>query len=72
MRLHNNATKTVRHPTVGEMTVTGEALQLPGDQGLTMIAYTVEPASKSAEALQLLASWAATAVPGTSRSLSQE
>jgi hypothetical protein len=38
--------------------VTGEALEVPADPGLTIIAYTVEPASKSAEALRFLASWA--------------
>ena len=37
--------------------LTGEALQLPGDAGLTLIAYTVEPRSPSKEALRFLASW---------------
>jgi hypothetical protein len=27
----------------GELELTGKALQLPGDTGLTLIAYTVEP-----------------------------
>jgi hypothetical protein len=37
----------------------GEALTVPADPGLTLIAPTVEPASKSAEALALLGSWVA-------------
>jgi hypothetical protein len=34
------------------------------DPGLTIIAYTVEPASPSSEALRVLASWAATEATG--------
>jgi transcriptional regulator with XRE-family HTH domain len=60
VRLHNSATKLIRHPVVGDIEVTGEALTVPADQGLTIIAYTVEPASQSSEALRVLASWAAT------------
>jgi MmyB-like transcription regulator ligand binding domain len=47
----------MRHPLVGDIQVTGEALALPADPGLTIIAYTVQPASPSAEALSILASW---------------
>jgi len=60
VRLHNTATKLLRHPVVGDIEVTGQALSLPADPGLTIIAYTVEPASPSSEALRVLASWAAT------------
>ena len=35
-------------------------MELPADPGLTMFAYTAEPASASEERLKLLASWAAT------------
>lgn len=35
-------------------------MELPVDQGLTLNVYTVEPGSPSADALNLLASWAAT------------
>ncbi len=41
------------------MEVTGEALLFPGDPGLTLIVYTVEPNSQSEEALALLGSWTA-------------
>jgi transcriptional regulator with XRE-family HTH domain len=60
VRLHNTATKLIRHPVVGDIEVTGQALSVPADPGLTIIAYTVEPASPSSEALRVLASWAAT------------
>lgn len=64
VRLHNNATKLIRHPVVGDIEVTGEALSVPADPGLTIIAYTVEPASPSSEALRMLASWAAAETAG--------
>lgn len=60
VRLHTSATKLMHHPVVGDIEVTGEALAVIADEGLTIITYTVEPASKSSEALRLLASWAAT------------
>lgn len=57
VKFHNTSTKTLRHPVVGEFEVTGESLVLPGDPGLTIVTYTVEPASRSAQALDFLASW---------------
>jgi hypothetical protein len=35
-------------------------LELSADSGLVILTYTAEPGSKSAEALDLLASWTAT------------
>lgn len=57
VRLHRTSTKQMHHPVVGELELTGEALALPGDTGLTIITYTVEPHSASEEALNFLASW---------------
>jgi hypothetical protein len=57
VKFHNTATKTLHHPVVGDLELTGEALDLPGDPGLTIITYTVEPASPSEQALGFLASW---------------
>jgi transcriptional regulator with XRE-family HTH domain len=59
VRLHRTSTKQVHHPVVGGLELTGEALALPGDTGLTIITYTVEPHSASAQALNFLGSWAA-------------
>jgi transcriptional regulator with XRE-family HTH domain len=59
VRLHTSATKLMRHPVVGDIEVTGEALSVIADDGLTIITYTVEPASKSSQALKLLSSWGA-------------
>jgi hypothetical protein len=37
-----------------------EAMVLPADPGLTLVAYSAPPDSPSHDALKLLASWAAT------------
>jgi transcriptional regulator with XRE-family HTH domain len=60
VKLHNNGEKRFIHPVVGELELSYNRFELPGDPGLTIIAYTAEPGSKSAEAFSLLASWAAT------------
>ena len=57
---HSTGLKRFRHPVVGELNLTFEAMQLVADPGLTMFVYTAEPGSKSEQALNLLASWTAT------------
>jgi transcriptional regulator with XRE-family HTH domain len=63
VRRHDTGVKAVHHPLVGEVTFTYESMELVADPGLTMFVYTVEPGSKSEQALNLLASWAATPEP---------
>ncbi len=65
VRTHYSGSKAFRHPAVGEMTLNYDVMDLPGDGGLSLTAYTAEPASSSADALKLLASWAATALSDT-------
>jgi transcriptional regulator with XRE-family HTH domain len=60
VRVHRTGSKRFRHPVVGELTLGFEAMELAADSGLTLTAYTAEPGSPSAQALQLLASWAVT------------
>lgn len=67
VRRHSTATKTIHHPLVGDIELTGEALIPAADPGLTIIAYTVEPASPSSEALALLASWTGDSVETPTR-----
>ena len=50
-----------RHALVGDLTLAHEAMSLPGDAGLTMVAYSAEPGSPSEDGLKLLASWTADA-----------
>jgi hypothetical protein len=60
VRFHDTGSKRFRHPVVGELSLTYETMQLAADAGLMLFVYTAEPGSKSDEALNLLASWAAT------------
>jgi hypothetical protein len=54
-------------PTHGKRRVPGlrreEVASLAGDAGLTIAVFSAEPASRSQEALSLLAGWAATPDP---------
>lgn len=60
VRFHDTGVKDFHHSIVGDITLTYNRLELSADPGLTIIVYTAEPGSKSAEALGLLGSWAAT------------
>jgi transcriptional regulator with XRE-family HTH domain len=67
VKFHTTSTKTMRHPAAGELELTGEALTLPADHGLTIITYTVEPHSASEQALNFLASWSTQTTPASPR-----
>ncbi len=58
VRFHRSARKTLHNPLVGDIELTGDALELPGE-GLTLIAYTAEPGTDHKEKLDFLASWSA-------------
>src|SRR5215472_7141282 len=60
VRFHRTGIKRFRHPVVGDLTLTYEALDLAADAGLRISAYTAEPGTPSDDALKVLASWAAT------------
>jgi transcriptional regulator with XRE-family HTH domain len=60
VRIHRTGAKDFHHPVVGDLSLTYEMLDLSADSGLVILTYTAEPGSKSAEALDLLASWTAT------------
>jgi transcriptional regulator with XRE-family HTH domain len=60
VRIHDTGSKRFHHPVVGDLTLSYETVELTADAGLTMFVYTAEQGSKSEEALNLLATWAAT------------
>ena len=60
VRLHRTGNKLINHPVVGRLELMYDTLELPADPGLTLLVYTAEPDSPTADALTLLASWAAT------------
>ncbi|MFC7621501.1 helix-turn-helix domain-containing protein [Microlunatus sp. GCM10028923] len=61
VRLHRTTRKLLHNRAVGDIELTGNALELPAD-GLVLIAYTAAPGSPAEDQLHLLATWAATSV----------
>ncbi|SKF99203.1 putative DNA-binding protein [Mycobacteroides abscessus subsp. massiliense] len=57
---HRHGTKRFRHPAVGELTLTYNVLGVTAATGLSLVGYTAEPNSQSAQAIQILGSWAVT------------
>jgi transcriptional regulator with XRE-family HTH domain len=60
VRLHQAGVKHFRHPVVGMIEVAYNTMDLSAEPGLVLTFCTVEPGSRSEDALTLLASWAAT------------
>ncbi|BCY11793.1 transcriptional regulator [Actinoplanes sp. L3-i22] len=63
VRIHGTGVKTFHHHVVGHLELAYESMDLRADPDLTLTIYAAEPASPSAQALALLASWAATSAP---------
>ena len=57
---HRSGFKDVHHPIVGDLHLNFEAMELPADPGLSLIVYSAESDSPTADGLILLASWEAT------------
>jgi transcriptional regulator with XRE-family HTH domain len=61
VRFHRTGRKCIHHPVVGTLDLNFEAMELPAHPGLTLLAYTAAAGTPTADSLQMLASWAATA-----------
>jgi MmyB-like transcription regulator ligand binding domain len=72
VRYHDTGTKRLHHPVVGLLGLTYEGMTLVAEPELTMFVFTAEVGSKSEEALNLLASWAATPDPATAHAQHEE
>jgi transcriptional regulator with XRE-family HTH domain len=57
---YRSGVQPFHHPLVGDLTLDYDALELPADPGLTIVAYSAEAGSPARHALDLLASWTAT------------
>ena len=65
-----SGTKHYRHPVVGELTLTYQALTLPDDAEQTLFVYTAAPGTPAHTALRLLAQWTATrSAPGVAAAI---
>jgi transcriptional regulator with XRE-family HTH domain len=60
VRFHASGVRRMHHPVVGDLELSFEAMELAADPGLTVVAYSAEPAGRSQAGLALLASWVAT------------
>jgi transcriptional regulator with XRE-family HTH domain len=60
VRVHTHGTKLLHHSVVGDLDIDFESMPLPGDPDQSLLIYTCEPGSTTEDALNLLASWAAT------------
>lgn len=60
VRLHGAGTKQFHHQVVGNLEVAYESVDMISEPGLTLTLYAAEPASPTADAFALLASWAST------------
>jgi hypothetical protein len=60
VRAYGTGVKHFHHHAVGDLSLAYESMDLRAEPGLTMTLYTAEPGSPTEDALQLLASWAAT------------
>jgi transcriptional regulator with XRE-family HTH domain len=63
VRLHGAGSKPFHHQAVGNLDLAYESVDMISEPGLTLTIYAAEPGSATADALVLLASWAATAIP---------
>jgi len=60
VQFHRSGHKRLRHPVVGQLDLNFESMELPSEPGLALNVYTAAAGSPTADALTLLASWAAT------------
>ena len=60
VRIHTTGVKLLHHPVVGDLDLPFESFPLAADPSQSLLTYTAEPGSPSHDALNLLASWAAT------------
>jgi MmyB-like transcription regulator ligand binding domain/Helix-turn-helix domain len=59
VKFHRSGQKRLRHPVVGQLDLDFEGMEIASSPGLHLNVYTAAPGTPAADALKLLASWAA-------------
>ena len=59
VKFHRSGQKRLRHPVVGQLDLDFESMELSSEPGLQLNVYTAAAGTPTADALKLLASWAA-------------
>ncbi|MFE3249823.1 helix-turn-helix transcriptional regulator [Streptomyces sp. NPDC059209] len=62
---HRTGRKTYRHPEVGNLDVSYDVLEMPGEPGISITTYSAEDGSPMAEKFPMLARWAAARSPAS-------
>ena len=57
---HRTGTKVYRHPAVGQLELSYDVFEIPGEPGLSIGTYSADEGSPTADQFAVLASWAAT------------
>ena len=57
---YRSGVQPFRHPIAGELALDYDALEIPADPGLTILAYTAAPDSPAQQALDQLTAWTST------------
>ncbi|MEV0673458.1 helix-turn-helix transcriptional regulator [Mycobacterium sp. NPDC050441] len=57
---HRHGVKKFGHPEFGDLTLTYNVFEVTAAPGLSLVGYTAEPNSPSAQALSIMASWSVT------------
>jgi MmyB-like transcription regulator ligand binding domain len=65
---HRTGQKTYRHPEVGDIDLTYDVFDLPGEPGLSIATFSPDDESESADKITLLATWATSQESGPGRS----
>ncbi|MER7273835.1 helix-turn-helix transcriptional regulator [Dactylosporangium sp. NPDC000244] len=60
VRYYRSGVQHFHHRAVGDLDLDYDALELPADPGLTIVAYTARPGTPAHQALHLLDTWTAT------------
>jgi transcriptional regulator with XRE-family HTH domain len=63
VRTHSTGTKRLNHPIVGDMTLSYQTLTIQSAPNVRLATYLADVGTPSADALDLLRSWAATPIP---------
>jgi hypothetical protein len=59
VKFHRSGQKRLRHPEVGQLDLDFEGMELTSSPGLQLSVYSAPPGTPTADALKLLAPWAA-------------
>ncbi len=68
---HRTGRKVYRHPELGELDISYDVFEMPGEAGLSIATYTAEEGTPTADKLALLASWAAAEEIGSTHGASR-